>query len=92
MELELDLDLDAVYEDLARTLQVIGESEVLRARFCELAGMTAQQRIVVIELMASQMAAEHESPALIGTLRLFADSRVFDAALATLKKCGYIPG
>ena len=40
--------------------------------------------------MAEQMAAEHKDPELVALFRLFADARVFEAAMLALRECGYV--
>ena len=83
-------DANSVLESLARFVQVIGRDDTLRERFCGLANLSPVQRANEIHIMAEQMTAERKDPELVALFRLFADARVFDAALVALRECGYI--
>jgi hypothetical protein len=83
-------DSDSALEGLARLVQVIGKDAALRQRFCRLAGMTPAQRSNEIHIMAEQMAAEQKDPELVALFRLFADARVFEAAMVAMRECGYL--
>jgi hypothetical protein len=81
-------DADTVLEDLARFVQVIGRDKTLRERFGELACLSPNQRANEIHILAEQMATEGKDPELVKVFRLFADPRVFQAAMNALRECG----
>ena len=83
-------DANSVLESLARFVQVIGGDTTLRQRFCGLANLFPVQRANEIHIMAEQMTAERKDPELVALFRLFADARVFEAAMVTLREWGYI--
>jgi hypothetical protein len=86
----MNTDSDSALEGLARLVQVIGKDTALRQRFCRLAGLTPVQRANEIHIMAEQMAAEQKDPELVALFRLFADARVFEAAMMAMRECGYL--
>jgi hypothetical protein len=77
-------------DDLARFVQVIGRDKNLQERFCRLAALSPVQRSNEIHVMAEQMNAENKDHELVSIFRLFADTRVFEAAMVALRDCGYI--
>jgi len=81
---------DSALEGLSRLVQVIGGDTVIRQRFCRLAALTPVQRSNEIHIMAEQMAAERKDPELVALFRLFADARVFEAAMLAMRECGYL--
>jgi hypothetical protein len=83
-------NVDSALDGLARFVQVIGKDTALRQRFCQLASLSPIQRANEIHIMAEQMAAEHKDPELVALFRLFADARVFEAAMLALRECGYV--
>ena len=83
-------DRDSPLEGLARFVQVIGRDTALVQRFCQLAKLSPVQRANEIHIMAEQMNAERKDPELVALFRLFADARVFEAAMAALRECGYV--
>ena len=85
----MNTDADSALEGLARFVQVIGGDAALRQRFCRLAELSPVQRANEIHIMAEQMTAECRDPELVRLFRLFADARVFEAALVALRECGY---
>jgi hypothetical protein len=88
--MHMKINADSALEGLARFVQVIGRDTALRQRFCGLAGLSPVQRSNAIHVMAEQMTAEHKDPELVALFRLFADARVFDAAMLALRECGYV--
>lgn len=82
-------DADTALEALTRFVQVIGRDAALRQRFHQLAELSPVQRSNEVHIMAEQMTAEHKDPELVAVFRLFADARVFEAALLALRECGY---
>jgi hypothetical protein len=85
-------DADSALDSLARFVEIIGNDSALRQRFCRLASFSPVQRANEIHIMAEQMAAEHKDPELVAVFRLFADARVFEAAVVALRECGHIEG
>jgi len=83
-------DSDPALEGLARFIQAIGRDNALRERFCRLANLSPVQRSYEIHILAEQMTAERKDPGLVALFRLFADARVFGAALVALRECGYV--
>jgi hypothetical protein len=83
-------NVDSALDGLARFVQVIGKDAALRQRFCRLASLSLIQRANEIHIMAEQMTAEHKDPELVALFRLFADARVFEAAMLALRECGYV--
>ena len=81
---------DSALETLARFVQAIGRDDALRQRFSQIAKLSPVQRSNEIHIMAEQMAAERKDPELIALFRLFADTKVFEAAMLALRECGYI--
>ena len=81
---------DSALEGLARLVQVIGKDAAIRQRFCRLAALTPVQRSNEIHIMAEQMGAECKDPELVALFRLFADARVFEAAMVAMRECGYL--
>ncbi len=81
-------DSDSAVEGLARLVQVIGNDTAIRERFCRLASLTPVQRATEIHIMAEQMAADRKDPELVSLFRLFADARVFEAAMVAMRECG----
>jgi hypothetical protein len=81
---------DSALEGLARLVQVIGKDISIRQRFCRLASLTPVQRSNEIHIMAEQMGAERKDPELVALFRLFADARVFEAAMVAMRECGYL--
>ena len=75
---------------LVSSIQVIGKDTALRQRFCRLANRSPVQRSNEIHIMAEQMAAEHKDPELVALFRLFADGKIFEAAMLALRECGYV--
>jgi hypothetical protein len=88
--MHMKTDADSALEGMARFVQVIGRDTALRQRFCRLAGLSPIQRSNEIHVMAEQMTAEHKDPELVALFRLFADARVFEAAMLALRECGYV--
>jgi hypothetical protein len=86
----MSTDADSALEGLARFVQTIGRDPALRQRFCRLANLSPVQRSNEIHIMAEQMAAEHKDPELVALFRLFADARVFEAAMLAMRECGYV--
>ena len=82
-------DADSALEGLTRFVQVIGRDAALRQRFQRLAERSPVQRANEIHIMVEQMTAEHQDPDLVRLFRLFADARVFKAALVALRECGH---
>jgi hypothetical protein len=82
--------VDSALDGLARFVQVIGKDTALRRRFCRLASLSPIQRANEIHIMAEQMTAERKDPELVALFRLFADARVFEAAMLALRECGYV--
>lgn len=85
-------DADSALDNLTRFVQVIGSDSALRQRFSQLANLSPAQRANEIHIMAEQIAAEHKDPELVAIFRLFADARVFEAAVVALRECGYMEG
>ncbi len=85
----MNTDAESAIEALTRFVQVIGRDAVLCRRFQRLAGLSPVQRANEIHIMAEQMAAAHKDPELVRFFRLFADQRVFAAALKALREGGY---
>jgi hypothetical protein len=83
-------DADLMTDHLARIIVVIGSDKVLRERFCQLAALSPVQRSNQIHIMAEQMAAERRDQDLVAAFRLFADPRVFEAGMVSLREGGYI--
>jgi hypothetical protein len=83
-------DADSALEGLSRFVQVIGRDTALRQRFGRLAGLSPIQRSNEIHVMADQMTTEHKDPELVALFRLFADARVFEAAVVALRECVYV--
>jgi hypothetical protein len=83
-------DTDSAFEGLARLVQVIGNDTAIRQRFCRLASLTPVQRSNEIHIMAEQMAAEGKDPELVALFRLFADARIFEAAMVAMRESGYL--
>jgi hypothetical protein len=83
-------DADSALEGLARFVQVIGRDDALLQRFCRLAALSPVQRSNEIHIMAAQMTAERQDSELVALFGLFADPRVFEAAMTALRECGYI--
>ena len=81
---------DSALEGLSRLVQVIGGDTAIRQRFCRLAGLTPLQRANEIHILAEQMAVERKDPELVALFRLFADARVFEAAMVAMRECGYL--
>lgn len=77
-------------DQLARIIQVIGEDDALKSRFCAMAKLSHTQRINQISILAEHMNAERKDPELIAVFRLFTDEQVFEAAMLTLRQCGYL--
>ena len=82
--------MDAALDDLSRFLQVIGSDTTLKKLFCQLAALSPVQRQNEIHLMAERMDAANKDRELVRVFTLFADARVFEAAMAALRECGYI--
>ena len=80
---------DSALEHLTRFVQVIGRDAALRKRFWQIAKLSPAQRFNEIYILAEQMTAERKDPALVAVFRLFADARVFEAAMIALRQCGY---
>jgi len=88
----MNTDTDAVFEGLTRLVRVIGDDDALCGRFCQLANLSAIQRANEIYILAEQLTAEQQDPELVGLFKLFADDRIFAAAIAALRECGYVEG
>ena len=86
----MKLNADSALEGLARFVPVIGRDTALRQRFCRLANLSSIQRSNEIHMMAEQMTTEHKDTELVALFRLFADAKVFEAAMLALRECGYI--
>jgi hypothetical protein len=87
---QMNADADSALDGLARFVQVIGRDDALRQRFGRLANLSPVQRANEIHIMAEQMTAERKDPELVALFSLFADARVFEAAMAALRECGYV--
>jgi hypothetical protein len=83
-------DSDSALEGLARLVQVIGRDNALREQFSRLANLSPVRRSNEIHIMAEQITAGRKDPELVALFRLFADARVFEAALVALRECGYV--
>jgi hypothetical protein len=88
----MNTDTDAVFEGLTRLVRVIGNDDALCGRFCQLANLSTVQRANEIYILAEQISAEQQDPELVALFKLFADDRIFAAAMAALKECGYVEG
>ena len=88
----MNTDTDAVFEGLTRLVRVIGDDDALCGRFCQLANLSTIQRANEIYILAEQLTAERQDPELVGLFKLFADDRIFAAAIAALRECGYVEG
>ena len=79
---------DSLLDDLTRFVQVIGKDKALLQLFARLAQLPPAQRANEVHFMAEHMAKEGRAPNLVESFRLFADERVFNAAMAALRDRG----
>ena len=87
----MNSDTNLAVDHLVRFIQVIGTDVRLRDRFCRLAELSPVQRAKEIHMMAEEMTMGRRRPSQLPDLfRLFADTRVFNAAMMALQECGYI--
>jgi hypothetical protein len=86
----MNTDTDAVFEGLTRLVRVIGNDDALCERFCQLDNLSTIQRANEIYILVEQITAEQQDPELVALFRLFADDRIFAAAMVALRECGYL--
>ncbi len=87
----MDADANRTNETLSRFVQLIGRDPALLQRFCQMAQMSPVRRANAVHVLAEQMAAAGKDPRLIAAFRLFGNEKVFEAAIASLRECGYLP-
>jgi hypothetical protein len=86
----METDANTTTETLSRFVQLIGRDPALLQRFCQMAQMSPVRRANAVHILAEQMAAAGKEARLIAAFRLFANEKVFEAAIASLHECGYI--
>jgi hypothetical protein len=90
MEKKDNISANAVIDNLARFIQVIGGDPELLKWFHSLERQTPIQRNNEILLMAEKMASQASYRDLATSLGLLSHQRIFDGLSQALRECGYI--